>query len=339
MFTYENGPKYFTKVLGEVSKNHQMDSEDMENGGAILFEENHVGFNARLYFQCFMDKLHPESQYLFSHAQGKKKGFNLKSNPDVWFTKNKMGINQIREALPTLCKALGLERYTNQQMRPTGVRLMKRGGAEDRDVVKVTGQHPETLKHYDTVLLKERQLALARSIQNCGSTSKSSIMDAGTSNSPKPSTSKSSIMDAGTSTSPKPSTSNSSIMDAGTSNSPKPSTSRSSIMDAVASTSRKRKSSSTTSSILGRDTEPLDISAIMDKEKDRESKQYDSDDSCTEVFTQGQESDDEEVVNQYLQNEQKLCQQQMELFQRQQDFMTESLKLRHEIASKRFKKK
>ena len=77
----------------------------------------------------------------------------------------------------------------------------------------------------------------------------------------------------------------------------------------------------------------------MDKEKDRESKQYDSDDSCTEVFTQGQESDDEEVVNQYLQNEQKLCQQQMELFQRQQDFMTESLKLRHEIASKRFKKK
>ena len=39
--------------------------------------------------------------------------------------------------------------------------------------------------------------------------------------------------------------------------------------------------------------------------------QYDSDDSCDEVFTQ---EFTEEGVNQYLKNEQKIAEQQMEVF-------------------------
>ena len=49
----DTGERYIKKVLGEESKNHKHDSEDMENGGIILFEENDVSFNPRLFFHCF----------------------------------------------------------------------------------------------------------------------------------------------------------------------------------------------------------------------------------------------------------------------------------------------
>ena len=160
------GQKYFKKVLGEESKNHKFNSEDMKNGGTINFETNSAGFNARLFFQLFMSKQHPSSKHLFNKAQRPKKTFKLHSNPSIWYEKNKIGKNEISKAVPELCKAIGCEtRYKNNQLRPTAVRFLKLGGAEDREIVKFTGHKSiSTLQHYDSGMEQDRQLNLSSSI-------------------------------------------------------------------------------------------------------------------------------------------------------------------------------
>ena len=76
-------------------------------------------------------------------------------------------------------------------------------------------------------------------------------------------------------------------------------------------------------------------SIILENEQDvihKESTQYDTDDSCDEIFTQAEESETKnEQLDEYLKNEQKILEKQMELF-------SDSLKMRYEIASKKFKK-
>ena len=126
-------------MLGEESKNHKMDSEDMKNGGTIPCEPNRVGFNPKLYFHNFMEKLDPSTPYLFSHIKTISKKFTLRSNPPVWFSANKIGKNEVQKALPSLCEALELERCTNQQLRPSAIRSLKRGRIGDRDIMKFSG--------------------------------------------------------------------------------------------------------------------------------------------------------------------------------------------------------
>ena len=142
LLTFEkSGIRHYKKVLGEESKNHKYDSEDLDNGGTINFEVNRFGFNPRLFFHYFMEKQDPKSTYLFSHIKDLSKTFTLRSNPKIWFSKNKIGKNEVAKAFPSLCEALGLVHCTNQQLRPTGVRSLKRGKIRDRDIMKFTGNY------------------------------------------------------------------------------------------------------------------------------------------------------------------------------------------------------
>ena len=51
-FEDEDG-KYWKKVLGETSKNHRLDSEDLRKGGLIIYEPNayNPGYNGGEYFE------------------------------------------------------------------------------------------------------------------------------------------------------------------------------------------------------------------------------------------------------------------------------------------------
>ena len=133
--------------------------------GTIPFKSNSVGFNPRQYFQLYLEKLHPESKYLFNHAQLlSKKGFNVRKSK-VWFRSSKMGKNEISKAVPELCEAAGVEKCKNNQLRPTAIMMMKRAGAEDREIIKISGHlSKNTLQHYDATLEKDRQLFLSKAI-------------------------------------------------------------------------------------------------------------------------------------------------------------------------------
>ena len=85
-------------------------------------------------------------------------------------------------------------------------------------------------------------------------------------------------------------------------------------------------------------SEAASTSSINDEsaQENEALKQYEeSDDSCDEVFTQ---EFTEEGVTQYLETEQKIAEQQMEVFKEQQRLMSESLQLRLKILSKKIKK-
>ena len=304
----EDASKYYKKVLGEESKNHKFDSEDLENGGRIMFETNVYGFNPRLFFHLYMGKLHPDAQYLFSREQREKKGFNLKSNPTVWYEKNKLGINEVSKATPLLCEVLGIEDYKNNQLRPLSVTKMKKSGAEDRELMKMTGHKSlKSVDHYDSKLLKERQLDLSRSIMDIPIPSR------------KRKSSTSISMENGSKTASIPMENGSKTASIVKENSAK----------IESNTMKKAKSSSKSMEA----TTSKNVPDYMEDQNECEEDDYD-DEFNAEVLTQEPESSKTQEGSygrsEYLKTEQKLMAQQMKL-------MSESMKMRYEIALKKFK--
>lgn len=90
----DTGMDFFKKVLGESSKNHRNDSENVKDGGYILCEKNAFNFNPGEFFNLFLSKGNNDTNYLFSQPIRVCKSFKLRSNPDVWFAKQKIGKNQ-----------------------------------------------------------------------------------------------------------------------------------------------------------------------------------------------------------------------------------------------------
>ena len=302
----KSGIRYYKKVVGEETKNHKLDSEDLKNGGTILFEENYCGFNPELFFHLFLEKQDPDTKFLFSHIRDKSKIFNLASNPDVWFTKSKVGKNTVSGALPLLCEALGLEKCTMQMLRATGIRSMKRGGAEDREICKISGHKTSsTLQHYDSVLEEERHLELSRLISNGGRKRKPSSSIS--MEEPKPSTSRTMAMPREETFSEAPS---SSI-----------------IME---TTSPKASKLSTNMEATSPD-EP----SFMNMENLNQYEESD-DDSCDEVFTQ---EFTQEGTTQFLKKEQEIADEQIKAFREHQRLMAESLKIRCDMMAKKRSRK
>ena len=81
------------------------------------------------------------------------------------FEPNKIGENIVTKALPSLCEVLGLQRYTNNSLRPTAIRQLKRSGAEDREVMNITGHKSvKTLSNYHLAPSIDRKRKLAEAI-------------------------------------------------------------------------------------------------------------------------------------------------------------------------------
>ena len=325
--TFEkSGVRHFKKVLGESSKNHKIDSENLKNGGTIPFEPNRFRFNPRLFFHSFMEKNDPDAPYLFSHIVKPSKKFTLRTNPKVWFSKNKIGKNEVATALPSLSTALGLEYSTNQQLRPGAVRSLKRGKIGDRDIMKFTGHGAQaTLENYDSILEEDRHLEMSRLISNGGVSWEPSR---------KRKASESSISMESAVSSSKVSVLSSNMEDTSVASTSKASVSSLNMEGKSAAST----SNASTSSILEENTsieDPLEVAPVEDYPEKVSLDQYDSDDSCHEVFTQ---EFTEEGVTQHLKKEQDIAEQQMEVFREQQRLMGESLKMRMKILSKKVKK-
>ena len=80
-----------------------------------------------------------------------------------WFTEKRIGKNSIGNLLPALCEVANVPRLTNNSIRPTSIRAMRRGGF-DRNVVAFVSGHkdPDTLMNYDGLTtLDKTKLALS----------------------------------------------------------------------------------------------------------------------------------------------------------------------------------
>ena len=143
---------YYVKALGEESKNHHHDSENLLNAGIIPCVVNSYGTNPGLVLDLYISHLNPSCEFMFQRPQRQSKTFKL-DEPDtkVLYEATKVGINHVGKMLPQLCKLLEIETtYTNHCVRSTGIMLLKEGGYSDRDIIKLTGHKAEaSLSHYD----------------------------------------------------------------------------------------------------------------------------------------------------------------------------------------------
>ena len=81
----ENTQKFrYEKAMGEASKNHQDDSEDLSNSGIILFEADEFGYNPGELMEFYQKKLHPKNPALFQRVKWISKKFTLHTPSSSW---------------------------------------------------------------------------------------------------------------------------------------------------------------------------------------------------------------------------------------------------------------
>ena len=183
------GLKYWKKIKGESSKNHPRDSEDLRKGSFMLHEENDFGFNPGAYFELWLSKT-DTSQFMFCTPKQPSKQFKIRSNPVIWYTKNKIGVNKVAEAMPKISKAADLRHLTNHQLRATAINSMIDAGIEDREIVTVSGhKNKASIENYAKKPSIKKQLAMSRAISNGGNPKKPRLDDTAGSEEPVPSTS------------------------------------------------------------------------------------------------------------------------------------------------------
>ena len=155
-----NQMEIFVKTVGEASKNHKMDNEDLDNAGVILCHEDEFGFNPGKLLEYYLSKLNPKNKWLFQkpHIVCKRFSLHEPANEDrMWYENSRIGKNQIGKMLPSLCKLAGVKTAHNHSIRATGIRALRKSGYDKYQICKMTGHRdPNTLANYDSLDLLDR---------------------------------------------------------------------------------------------------------------------------------------------------------------------------------------
>ena len=80
----ENGERFYKKVRGELTKNHRVDSENLDIGGIMTFQVSPEGLSPGLFLRDFINKLNHSCEFIFQKPAQESKKFKLLENPDVW---------------------------------------------------------------------------------------------------------------------------------------------------------------------------------------------------------------------------------------------------------------
>ena len=155
-----NQMEIYVKTVGEASKNHKMDNEDLDNAGVILCHEDEFGFNPGKLLEHYLSKLNPKNKWLFQKPHVVCKRFSLHepaSEDRMWYENSRIGKNQIGKMLPSLCKLAGVKTAHNHSIRATGIRALRKSGYDKYQICKMTGHRdPNTLANYDSLDLLDR---------------------------------------------------------------------------------------------------------------------------------------------------------------------------------------
>ena len=134
---------FFIQVLGEKTKNHQNDSENLEKGGIVPYATDEYGFNPGKFLELYLDSTNEKLDRLFQKPQRAAKWFSVhKFEITTLYENAPIGRNLIGNMLKTLCTAAGVgDKYTNHCLRSTGIQNLKKLGIQDRDIVNVSGNY------------------------------------------------------------------------------------------------------------------------------------------------------------------------------------------------------
>ena len=134
--------------MGESSKNHKTDSENLKKSGVITFFTDENGFNPGKFLQLYLETTNAKCDRLFQRPQREAKWFNIHDFAiDVFFENKPMGKNMIGEMLKKLCDAAGTsEKFTNHCVRATGITNLVDLGYQDRAITNLSGKLPLFLR-------------------------------------------------------------------------------------------------------------------------------------------------------------------------------------------------
>ena len=135
------GFRYYAKVKSEKDKNHK-ETSDPRNSGILLFhEDEETKLNVGLFFQIYLECLHPNQIRLFQRARPVCKKFDLDDfGEHCLFEDSPLGKKKIASMLKTLCQAVGHEAFTNHSLRATVIRMLNKMGFEDRTIAGMSGK-------------------------------------------------------------------------------------------------------------------------------------------------------------------------------------------------------
>ena len=138
------------QVLGESSKNHPDDSENLEKSGIIPFMTDEFGYNPGEFLEIYLASTSSKVDRLFQQPQRKAKWFSIHDFAiDCLFEGKGVGINMIRLMLKKLLKAAGLpEDYSNHCVRSTSISGLKKVGIDDRAIMNASGSYSNIIDFY-----------------------------------------------------------------------------------------------------------------------------------------------------------------------------------------------
>ena len=167
--TDASGLKYWKAAMGEATKNHRTDSEDIRTGSFMLHETNIWGLNPGDYYELFLTKLDSSAEYLFGQPQREKKAFKIEENPTTWYSKWKIGKNTVGDAMPIISVAAGLSKITNHQLRSSAINALVDAEFQVREIRTVSKHKSDSsVDHYAKKPSIKRQIAMSRAISNGG---------------------------------------------------------------------------------------------------------------------------------------------------------------------------
>ena len=163
----EGGLKFFAKARGEATKNHPVESQNLDNSGLILFHQSkNVPYSSGRLFELYVNSLNPKNNRLFQRMREQGSHFDPNNLEETClFVNEPVGKNKVAKMLKTLCRAVDKpDNLTNHSCRGDAISLLFRNGF-DSHKVQFLSEHAslESLNNYHHQLdMKDRvQMAIA----------------------------------------------------------------------------------------------------------------------------------------------------------------------------------
>ena len=130
------------QVIGDFTKNHREDSEDIRNQGLILDHENIC--NQYRIIELFMKLLNPKLDRLWQMPKLQTLAKILHNfDVQVLFDARPLGKMRAYNCLQSISDYCGIKHYTGHCVRATGITLLCRAGYDQNTISKLTGMYLE----------------------------------------------------------------------------------------------------------------------------------------------------------------------------------------------------
>ena len=143
---------FVKKVRDELTKNHR-DREQIVSG--FMPENRDDPLCPVASFRKYQEHLSPKNDYMW---QSPLEHGKLKSNPNVWYSRQHIGRNTLSKFMTEVSKNCELSQiYTNHSIRSTGVTVLTRMKFNDAQIMAVSGHKSvQSLSIYQKTARKEK---------------------------------------------------------------------------------------------------------------------------------------------------------------------------------------